>query len=160
MSSILTRALIESPKFHDPGVLTAEGELKCEPAILKPGWGQAPIERDRQCSAPPGLRLFAFACSLASPARKSFAPCPELYNLEADPNESYDAAIDHPDVVREIEQDIEALILTFPENVIQAYAELKANPGSPFTPPGAATRPDNLIARHSQWIPPSRRGNS
>jgi arylsulfatase A len=94
------------------------------------------------------------------PKRHFLLPRPELYNLEADPNESYDAAIDHPDVVKEIEQDIEALIPTFPENVVKAYAELKANPGSPFTPPGAATRPDNLIARHSQWIPPSRRGNS
>lgn len=83
---------------------------------------------------------------------------PELYNLDRDPRESYDAAIDHPEVVKEIQHDIEALIPTFPENVIKAYSELKHNPGCPFTPPGAATRPDNLVAPHWIWIPASRRG--
>ncbi|MGH9581379.1 MAG: sulfatase-like hydrolase/transferase [Bryobacteraceae bacterium] len=87
-------------------------------------------------------------------------PRPELYNLEADPRESYDAAIDHPDVVKEIERDIEALIPSFPENVVNAYAELKANPGSPFTPPGAAARPDDIVPPHWIWIPKARRKNS
>lgn len=84
-------------------------------------------------------------------------PRPELYNLKTDPTESYDAAIDHPDVVKEIERDIEAMIPTFPENVVQAYAALKSTPGSPMTPPGAATRPDNLVPPDWIWIPKSRR---
>lgn len=87
-------------------------------------------------------------------------PRPELYNLDADPAESYDAAIDHPDRIKEIQQDIEALIPSFPENVQKAYAELKAHPGSPYTPPGAATRLDNIVAPRWIWIPKSRRRKS
>jgi len=82
---------------------------------------------------------------------------PELYNLERDPEESYDSAIDHPDKVKEIQQEIEALIPTFPENVWKAYADLKAHPGSPMPPPGAATRPRNLVAPRWIWVPDSRR---
>jgi len=94
------------------------------------------------------------------PKKHLLLPLPELYNLERDPAESYDAAIDHPDKVKEIQQDIEALIPTFPENVRKAYAELKAHPGSPMSPPGAATRPGNLVAPKWIWIPESRRAKS
>ncbi len=94
------------------------------------------------------------------PKQHLLLPRPELYNLELDPAESYDAAVDHPDKVAEIQKDLEALIPTFPENVQRAYAELKANPGSPMTPPGAATRPGNLVAPKWIWIPESRRGKS
>jgi arylsulfatase A len=94
------------------------------------------------------------------PKKRLLLPQPELYNLELDPAESYDAAIDHPEKVKEIQQDIEALIPTFPGNVQKAYAELKANPGSPMTPPGAATRPGNLVAPQWIWIPESRRVKS
>lgn len=94
------------------------------------------------------------------PKKHFLLPRPELYNLAADPQESYDAAIDHPEVIKEIEQDIEVLIPTFPENVVKAYADLKANPGSPFTPPGAATRPGDLTAPDWIWIPRSRRRKS
>lgn len=41
------------------------------------------------------------------PKKRFLLPRPELYNLELDPNESYDAAIDHPGTVKEIQQDIE-----------------------------------------------------
>ncbi len=85
---------------------------------------------------------------------------PELYNLELDPAESYDAAIDHPDKVKEIQQDIETLISSLPDYVQKAYAELKANPGCPSTPPGAATRPDNLVPPRTIWIPEYRRAKS
>jgi arylsulfatase A len=92
------------------------------------------------------------------PKEHLLLPQPELYNLELDPAESYDAAVDHPEKVKEIQRDIEALIPTFPENVQKAYAEMKAHPGSPMTPPGAATRPGNLVAPKWIWIPKSRRG--
>lgn len=91
------------------------------------------------------------------PKKRFLLPRPELYNLELDPHESYDAAIDHPDVVQEIQQDIETQIPNFPENVVKAYAGLKGNPGSPFTPPGAAARADNLAPPDWIWIPKSRR---
>ncbi|MGH9328102.1 MAG: sulfatase-like hydrolase/transferase [Terriglobia bacterium] len=91
------------------------------------------------------------------PKRHFLLPRPELYNLERDPQESYDAAVDHPDVVKEIEQNIEAMIPSFPENVMRAYAELKAHPGSPLTPAGAATRPADLVPGPGIWIPEWRR---
>lgn len=91
------------------------------------------------------------------PKKHFLLPRPELYNLAADPAESYDAVIDHPAVINEIQRDIEALIPSFPENVIKAYAELKTNPGCPFTPPGAAARPNTLSPPDWIWIPKSRR---
>ena len=93
-----------------------------------------------------------------APAQHILLPRPELYNLERDPTESYDAAIDHPDVVGEIQQGIEAMIPGFPPNVVKAYADLKANPGSPMTPPGAAPRPKSLVVGKGMWVPPWRRG--
>jgi hypothetical protein len=80
------------------------------------------------------------------------APHPELYNLELDPAESYDAAVDYPERVKEIEHDIDALIPTFPENVQIAYSELKANPGSPLMPAGTATRSADLITPNSMYV--------
>jgi arylsulfatase len=47
---------------------------------------------------------------------------PELYDLAADPQESYDIAPEKPDVVKEIQARITRLISTFPENVRQAHA--------------------------------------
>lgn len=91
------------------------------------------------------------------PKKHFLLPRPELYNLDLDPHESYDAAIDHPEIVEEIQRDIDTLIPTFPENVVKAYAELKAKPGSPYTPPGAAPRPDDIVPPNWIWIPKSRR---
>jgi arylsulfatase A len=92
-----------------------------------------------------------------SPERHFLLPQPELYNLELDPAESYDAAVDYPDKIKEIERDIETLIPTFPENVQKAYADLKANRGSPFTPAGASTRPGDLTAPSWIYVPRWRR---
>ncbi len=64
---------------------------------------------------------------------------PELYDLSNDPDESYDVAADHPDVVRQLSADIERLIATFPENIQQAYRETKAR-GVQSTPAGALPR--------------------
>src|SRR5579875_802215 len=91
------------------------------------------------------------------PKKHFLLPRPELYNLDLDPAESYNAATEYPEIVKEIQQDIEALIPTFPKNVVKAYAELKANPGSPLTPPGAAARSRDLTAPPWIWVPNSRR---
>jgi hypothetical protein len=48
---------------------------------------------------------------------------PELYNVEADGNESYDCADDYPDIVREIRSQMEALIETLPESVQSAWRD-------------------------------------
>jgi arylsulfatase len=68
-------------------------------------------------------------------------PKPELYNLALDPQESYDVAPEHPEVVAQIKARIETLIAGFPEPVKQAYAESKARPVNPATPTGARPRP-------------------
>ncbi len=73
--------------------------------------------------------------------RNYVLPKPELYNLELDPQESYDVAPEHPEVVAKIQGRIEALIAGFPEPVKQAYAESKARPVNPETPVGARPRP-------------------
>jgi hypothetical protein len=47
---------------------------------------------------------------------------PALYNLDIDPDESYNAAMDHPDIVSDITRRVEALIPGFPEEVQAAWA--------------------------------------
>jgi len=79
--------------------------------------------------APPGGR------------RSYLLPKPELYNLASDPDESYDVAPGHPDVVEQIQAKIGAMIKDFPEQVLQAYAEAKARAADPNTPTGAYPQP-------------------
>ena len=52
---------------------------------------------------------------------------PALHNLELDPYESYNAAMDHPDVVADITQRVEKLIPGFPEEVQEAWATIKTS---------------------------------
>ncbi len=90
------------------------------------------------------------------PKRHFLLPHPELYNLELDPAESYDAAVDYPEKVEELQQAVEALMPTFPANMRRADTELKADPGSPYTPAAAATRPPDLKAPDWIYVPPWR----
>jgi arylsulfatase A len=46
---------------------------------------------------------------------------PELYNLEADPEEAYDVAGDNPEIVASIRRHIEELLPTFPAQVTDAW---------------------------------------
>jgi len=48
-------------------------------------------------------------------------PNPELYDLEADPGESYDVAGDNPQIVASIRGRIEELLPTFPGPVMNAW---------------------------------------
>jgi arylsulfatase len=68
-------------------------------------------------------------------------PRPELYDLAADPQESYDVAPEHPEIVAEIQRHIEKLLAEFPAPVQQAYAESKARKVDPATPTAARPRP-------------------
>jgi arylsulfatase A len=47
----------------------------------------------------------------------------ELYDIENDPDESYDVAPSHPDLVKEIRARVERMLAGFPEEVRKAYAE-------------------------------------
>jgi hypothetical protein len=68
-------------------------------------------------------------------------PKPELYNLETDPDESYDVAPEHPQIVAQIQGQIADMIKSFPEEVQKAYAESQERKVNPATPVGAWPRP-------------------
>jgi arylsulfatase A len=53
-------------------------------------------------------------------------PAPELYDLESDPDESYDVAPENPKIVAEIQHRVERLLGGFPEEVRKAYRDAKA----------------------------------
>jgi arylsulfatase A len=68
-------------------------------------------------------------------------PHPELYNLDTDPDESYDVAAENPQIVARLQNEIATLIKTFPEQVRRAYAEQQARKAAPDTPAGAYAKP-------------------
>src|SRR5574340_1109039 len=59
------------------------------------------------------------------PGGRRNLPVRELYNLERDPDESYDLAEDYPDVIAEIKDHIERMLPTIPEAVRLNYHALK-----------------------------------
>ena len=64
---------------------------------------------------------------------------PELYDIEADPMESYDAAPENPAVVREIQSRVDRLLRTFPDEVQKAWTETQSRKTT-TTSPGALPR--------------------
>jgi len=64
---------------------------------------------------------------------------PELYDLESDPNESYDIAPENPKIVAEIRGRVERLLPGFPEEVRNAYAQTQGRKPA-TTPIGAVPR--------------------
>jgi arylsulfatase A len=83
---------------------------------------------------------------------------PELYNLALDPAESYDVAEKHPEKVADLQRDLETLMPTFPQEIQEAYAQLKERKGNITTPPGASPRPPNQAEPDWSWEPADRRG--
>jgi arylsulfatase len=59
---------------------------------------------------------------------------PELYDLLADPDESFDIAAQHPEVVKDILARIEKALPGFPEPVRQAWAATRARRTRPHEP--------------------------
>ena len=53
---------------------------------------------------------------------------PELYNLDIDPDESYDVAAEHPEIVKDIRLRIDTLIRTFPETIQKDWEQSPARP--------------------------------
>jgi len=51
---------------------------------------------------------------------------PELYDIESDPDESYDVAAERPEVVKEILARVERLIPSFPREVVDAWQATRA----------------------------------
>lgn len=54
---------------------------------------------------------------------------PELYNLETDPAESYDAASENPQIVASIRASVEGLLSTFPDAVQMLWRDTMQAPG-------------------------------
>jgi arylsulfatase A len=74
--------------------------------------------------------------------RHSFVlPRPELYNLERDPDESYDVASENPEIVGRILAKVDAMLGGFPEPVQKAWAEAKARPFNPGMPTASYPQP-------------------
>ena len=84
-------------------------------------------------------------------------PKPELYNLRADPMESYDAARGHPEIVQHLQAQLDSELQTFPPDVQQAHTELQHRVASVVTPPGAAPRVLTGPLPDWAWEPPDRR---
>jgi arylsulfatase len=74
--------------------------------------------------------------------RQSFVlPHPELYNLESDPDESYDVAAQNPQIVTQIARRVRELMKGFPAEVQKAWADAEARKVFPDLPTGAWPRP-------------------
>lgn len=65
---------------------------------------------------------------------------PELYNLDADPSESYDVAAENPQVVADIQARIARVMSTMPEPIRRTHAEHMARKAT-SPPAGALPRP-------------------
>jgi arylsulfatase len=68
-------------------------------------------------------------------------PRPELYDLATDPDESYDIAAEHPEIVAQIQAKIAEMMQTFSEPVREAYAAAQARKVDPNMPAGSYPRP-------------------
>lgn len=75
----------------------------------------------------------------ATGLRNLLLPNPELYDLDTDPDESYDIADLHPDVVRDMLAKIETQMKTFPDAIAADWAVTKAKKVSP-PPAGSLPR--------------------
>ena len=82
---------------------------------------------------------------------------PELYDLSRDPAESYDVAKFHPELVKELLNELETQMPSFPPHVVEAYAKLKQNKGDISTPPGASPRPFGEPVPEWAWEPDNLR---
>jgi arylsulfatase A len=67
---------------------------------------------------------------------------PELYHIDNDPGENYDRAPEQKDIVRDLQQQVDRLLLTFPDQVRAAWRETAARRVQQ-TPVGALPRPEN-----------------
>jgi arylsulfatase A-like enzyme len=82
---------------------------------------------------------YNFAPWMPGPAAGRFnlpLPRPELYDLEVDAEEVYEASIDNPEIVADVRRRVEDLLLTFPDQVRSAWRDTMSIPVED-TPVGA-----------------------
>jgi hypothetical protein len=65
---------------------------------------------------------------------------PELYNIDADPEEAEDVSAQHPEIVADIQQRVAAMLPSFPADVQAAWQNTQRIPVYP-NEPGACPRP-------------------
>jgi len=65
---------------------------------------------------------------------------PELYNIESDPEESYECSAAHPEIVKDIQDRIQTALFSFPSQVQTEWALTRARPTQPVAP-GAMPAP-------------------
>jgi len=75
----------------------------------------------------------------ADSTRNLLLPKPELYDLEKDPDESFDVADMHPEIVSQMLEKIETGMKTFPDAILRDWEETKLRKVSP-TAAGALPR--------------------
>ena len=61
---------------------------------------------------------------------------PELYNIELDPEESYECGDAHPDIVKSIQRQLQLALISFPAQVQNAWAQTRARQTQPFSTGG------------------------
>ena len=59
---------------------------------------------------------------------------PELYNIDSDPDESFDVSAQNPDIVAQIQQQIQQALPSLPANVQTAWAKTQSTPVYPNEP--------------------------
>jgi hypothetical protein len=65
----------------------------------------------------------------------------------------------HPELVKELLNELEKQMPSFPPHVVEAYAKLKQNKGDISTPPGASPRPFGAPVPEWAWEPENLRKN-
>jgi arylsulfatase len=145
-------------------LLSGEGAVKRKPLLYFSAMGGHGIDvhcirRDEwKLRVAQGIKGEIYINDRTTGARGSaWLQHPELYNLTRDPAESYDVAKFHPDIVKELMEELESQIPSFPPNVVAAYASLKQNKGDITTPPGASPRPNGLPVPDWAWEPDNLR---
>jgi len=86
--------------------------------------------------------------------RSAWLAKPELYDIARDPEESYDVAKAHPEIVADLMASLEAQIPSFPPQVVATYTRLKQDIGGPSTPAGGSPRPVNAELPAWDWETP------
>src|SRR5205085_4644834 len=103
----------------------AKASIDREPMLYFDAW-------DLQCARWMNWKLHvarhntaAYTPAPAAGRHSYVLPKPELYNLAADPDESYDIAAENPQIVTKIQAKIADMMKSFPDEVQKAYAEAR-----------------------------------
>lgn len=109
-------------------------EIEREPLLYFDGWHIQCVRHGRWKMHLSRYNSITYGPAPAGGRQNIALKTPELYDVVADVDESYDVAPEHPDVVRDLTARVEAMVATFPEEVRNAYAETKARPAKTERP--------------------------